>query len=62
MSTTYEFQSHHGDKKTTVLATNEDEARRLAMCALWGTAPDNITPHAPKYSGIGLMLVSARSK
>lgn len=55
----YTFHSHSASKKATVEATDEAEARRLAMCEMWGTAPTPVVPYAPAYVGTGLLLVSA---
>lgn len=40
-----------------VEAESEADARRKAMIARWGSAPDKIVPHAPDYEGLGLILV-----
>jgi hypothetical protein len=56
---TYEFRSHHGDKKATVEAPDEATARRLAMEVMWGSHPDPVVPYAPLYVGAGLRLVRA---
>ena len=44
------------DSEVTVAASDERNARRKAMCHLWGIIPDNVCPHAPNYEGHGLIL------
>jgi hypothetical protein len=53
---TYTFSST--SNHITVKANSETEARRLAMIEKYGEKPDSIIPHAPNYSGHGLILIS----
>jgi hypothetical protein len=48
------------DRITTVNASSEEEARRIAMIQRHGEIPDKVTPHAPKYKGLGLNLIEVK--
>lgn len=54
----FTFASHMGQRSATVVATEEKEARRLAMVELWGAGPSPVVPYAPAYEGTGLILTS----
>lgn len=55
---TYTFYSiGRPDKHIEIAATTDAEARQICMIELYGRRPDNIVPHAPNYSGRGLVLV-----
>lgn len=55
---TYSFR-HVDGTVSTVKASNEDDARHLAMVLRWGPAPDvRIGVNGSRYRGQGLDLVS----
>lgn len=44
-----------------IKATDEAEARQLAMIKRWGLQPDLVTPDAPDYKGRGLSVTEVAS-
>ena len=54
------FIGHKAGPEATVEAPDERLARREAMCVLHGRVKDSVTPHAPLYNGIGLILLGVK--
>lgn len=52
----YELRSCVGGERIQVIASDEAEARRLAMIQRWGIEPDALVPNAPDYRGLGLIV------